>query len=47
MQPWRAELEHGGELTPAGLALNSTRRLMELVTSASLACGFHASDPYL
>ncbi len=48
MQIWRADLERGGSLDPeAGGSLPSIERVMHLVSSVNLSCGFHAGDPYL
>lgn len=45
MQVWRGELERGGSIMPSVVSVPSPRRVMELVSSVSLACGFHAGDP--
>jgi 5-oxoprolinase (ATP-hydrolysing) subunit A len=47
MQPWRIEMQRGGTLVPSVVDLPSPRRIMELVSSVSLACGFHGGDPLL
>jgi UPF0271 protein len=45
-QIWRAELERGGPLDSGDPPL-AAERIMRLVSSINLACGFHAGDPYL
>ena len=47
MQPWRAEMQRGGALVPSAADPPSPHRIMELVSSVSLACGFHGGDPLL
>src|SRR5918994_3598578 len=47
MQLWRADMQRGGEIVPSVVDLPSPRRVMELVSSISLACGFHGGDPLL
>jgi lactam utilization protein B len=47
MQPWRAEMQRGGTLVPSAVDFPSPHRVMELVSSVSLACGFHGGDPLL
>lgn len=47
MQLWRAEMQRGGDLVPSAVDLPSPRQVMELVSSVSLACGFHGGDPLL
>ncbi|QAA94650.1 hypothetical protein CKA81_12985 [Pollutimonas thiosulfatoxidans] len=45
-QIWRADLERGGSIDSVDAPL-SVERIMALVSSVNLACGFHAGDPYL
>lgn len=45
-QIWRADLERGGSID-CGDAPLAVERIMRLVSSVNLACGFHAGDPYL
>jgi 5-oxoprolinase (ATP-hydrolysing) subunit A len=47
MQPWRAKMQRGGEIVPSVVDFPSPRRIMNLVSSVSLACGFHGGDPLL
>ena len=47
MQPWRAKMQRGGEIVPSVVDFPSPRRIMNLVTSVSLACGFYGGDPLL
>lgn len=48
MQVWRFDLERGGTVDPSesgeGLVVE---RILRMVSSVNLACGFHAGDPYL
>jgi hypothetical protein len=43
MQPWRAKMQRGGEIVPSVVDFPSPRRIMNLVTSVSLACGFYGA----
>jgi len=45
-QIWRADLERGGSIDSDDPPL-SVERILRLVSSVNLACGFHAGDPYL
>lgn len=45
-QIWRADLERGGSVDSDDPPL-SVERILSLVSSVNLACGFHAGDPYL
>jgi len=45
-QIWRADLERGGPIDSSDPPLEA-ERIMRLVSSINLACGFHAGDPYL
>jgi lactam utilization protein B len=47
MQPWRAKMQRGGEIVPSVVDFPSPRQVMKLVSSVSLACGFHGGDPLL
>jgi UPF0271 protein len=47
MQPWRAKMLRGGEIVPPVVDFPSPHRIMKLVSSVSLACGFHGGDPLL
>jgi UPF0271 protein len=47
MQPWRAKMQRGGEIVPSVVDFPSPRQVMNLVSSVSLACGFHGGDPLL
>jgi UPF0271 protein len=47
MQLWRAEMHRGGEIVPSEVEFPPPRRIMNLVSSVSLACGFHGGDPLL
>jgi UPF0271 protein len=47
MQPWRANMQRGGEIVPSVANFPSPHRIMKLVSSVSLACGFHGGDPLL
>jgi len=46
-QIWRVDLERGGPLDPPDGPQPSILRVMSLVTSVNLACGFHGGDPFL
>ena len=46
-QIWRADLERGGPIDAGDAVPPSVERIMRLVSSVNLACGFHAGDPYL
>ncbi len=46
-QIWRADLERGGSLDAPDGPQPSILRVMQLVSSVNLACGFHGGDPYL
>jgi hypothetical protein len=39
MQLWRAEMHRGGEIVPSEVEFPPPRRIMNLVSSVSLACG--------
>ena len=45
-QIWRADLERGGSIDSMDPPVQA-ERIMRLVSSINLACGFHAGDPYL
>ncbi|HYF40218.1 MAG TPA: 5-oxoprolinase subunit PxpA [Gemmatimonadales bacterium] len=48
MQVWRADLERGGPLDPVdGTPASSLSAVLKSISAVSLACGFHAGDPYL
>jgi UPF0271 protein len=48
MQVWRFDLERDGPIDPdAEAALPSLERILRMVSTVNLACGFHAGDPYL
>jgi len=47
-QPWRAAAAwHGAADPEGGFVLSGDEAILELVSSASIACGFHAGDPLL
>ncbi|MBJ3776029.1 5-oxoprolinase subunit PxpA [Acuticoccus mangrovi] len=45
-QIWRADLERGGPIDSIDPP-TAVERIMRMVSSVNLACGFHAGDPYL
>ena len=47
MQLWRAKMQRGGEIVPSKVEFPPPRWIMNLVSSVSLACGFHGGDPLL
>ncbi len=48
LQPWRATATwHGAEDPTSGFILPGDDAILRGITSASVACGFHAGDPFL
>lgn len=48
MQVWRFDLDRNGPIDPgADAGLPSLERILRMVSTVNLACGFHAGDPYL
>jgi UPF0271 protein len=49
MQVWRFDLDRDGPIDPQGSSgtVPSIERVLRLVSTVNLACGFHAGDPYL
>jgi UPF0271 protein len=48
MQVWRFDLDRDGPIDPdVGEGLPSLDRILRMVSTVNLACGFHAGDPYL
>lgn len=48
MQVWRFDLDRNGPLDPqSDEGLTSVERIMRMISTVNLACGFHAGDPYL
>jgi 5-oxoprolinase (ATP-hydrolysing) subunit A len=48
MQVWRFDLDRGGSIDPQVEGeLPSLERILRMVSTVNLACGFHAGDPYL
>jgi 5-oxoprolinase (ATP-hydrolysing) subunit A len=47
MQVWRFDLDRDGPLDPNTSAGPSIERVLRMVSTVNLACGFHAGDPYL
>jgi 5-oxoprolinase (ATP-hydrolysing) subunit A len=48
MQVWRFDLDRGGSIDPdVGEELPALERILRMVSTVNLACGFHAGDPFL
>lgn len=48
MQVWRFDLDRNGPIDPdVDGSLPSLDRILRMVSTVNLACGFHAGDPYL
>jgi len=48
MQVWRFDLDRNGPIDPdVEESLPSLERILHMVSTVNLACGFHAGDPYL
>lgn len=48
MQVWRFDLEREGPIDPdVAAGLSGLERILRMVSTVNLACGFHAGDPYL